>query len=153
MTIYNYSGPGGHVTIPAQIYGIPVTVIGDYIFKTERYIETTETIYLYLRNLISSVSIPDTVTYIGYNAFNNNKLTDIIIPDSVTFIEIDAFTNNNLSSIRIGENVKFTYKYTGSIFSDHAFDYNFDNFYIENGRKAGLYKRFFVGNDFIWILQ
>ena len=41
---------------------------------------------------LTNVVIPDSVTYIGYEAFLGcEKLTNIIIPDSVTCIIEDAF--------------------------------------------------------------
>jgi len=43
---------------------------------------------------LTTLSLPDTLEYIGLFAFNNNSnLTDLTIPDSVTFIGQGAFTN------------------------------------------------------------
>jgi hypothetical protein len=55
ITITGYTGPGGAVTIPATINGLPVTGIGDYAF-----------IY---NTSLTSITIPDSVTSIGVQAF------------------------------------------------------------------------------------
>src|SRR6185503_6478910 len=48
ITITGYAGPGGAVTIPGTISGLPVTSIGDYAFAYS--------------NKITSVTIPSSVT-------------------------------------------------------------------------------------------
>ena len=54
---------------------------------------------------LTSVVIPDSVTTIGYRAFQNNNLTSVVIPDSVTTIEDMAFQSNNLTSVVIPDSV------------------------------------------------
>ncbi len=78
VTITKYTGPGGAVTIPDTIGGLPVTSIGGGAF--------------YECTGVTSVTIPDSVTSIGDGAFSwCTGLTSIIIPDSVTSIGVDAF--------------------------------------------------------------
>jgi hypothetical protein len=51
ITITGYTGPGGAVTIPTTINGLPVTSVGDRAFSG-------------LNNL-TGVTIPDSVTNLG----------------------------------------------------------------------------------------
>ena len=78
ITITGYTGPGGDVTIPDTINGLPVTSIGHYAF-------------MYCDSL-TSVTIGTNVTNIGNDAFwSCFYLTSITIPDSVTSIANEAF--------------------------------------------------------------
>ncbi|MDR0442664.1 MAG: leucine-rich repeat domain-containing protein [Treponema sp.] len=56
-------------------------------------------------NHLTSVIIPDGVTSIGSFAFKENKLTSIIIPNSVISIGTEAFSENKLTSITIPDSV------------------------------------------------
>ena len=55
ITITGYTGPGGSVNIPAAIYGLAVTGIGD-----EAFFDTS----------VTSVTIPGSVTSIGNGVFS-----------------------------------------------------------------------------------
>jgi hypothetical protein len=85
-------------------------------------------------NLLSSVTITDNVTSIGVHAFSDNIIRSVIIPDGV-IIGDSAFNKNRLTRIVIGENVTLGAGGRG----DPSFDNDFDNFYYDNGRKAGTY--------------
>src|SRR5665213_1607685 len=62
ITITGYTGPGGGaVIIPATINGLPVTSIGDMAFLF------TESAYGF--KSLTNVTIPDSITSIGYWAF------------------------------------------------------------------------------------
>ena len=95
-------------------------------------------------NRLTSVTLPDTMTYIGHASFSDNQLTGIIIPDSVNAIGSYAFANNPLTRITIGADVRFTDRpdMEGENFwseREFVFDNGFDDFYKNNGRRAGTY--------------
>lgn len=77
VIVKRYNGTAADVTIPSRSKGKPVTTIGRAAFHGSSF---------------TSVTIPDSVTFIGEAAFADcSNLTNISIPDSVTAIEIDAF--------------------------------------------------------------
>ena len=70
ITITGYNGPGGAVTIPDSINGLPVTAIGDFAFKQHLN--------------VTGMTIPNSVTSIGNWAFSSTSITNLVIPNSVT---------------------------------------------------------------------
>ena len=71
ITITGYTGPGGAVTIPATIAGLPVTCIRDGAFQ--------------YKSSLTSTTIQNGVASIGDSAFAHcTSLTDVRIPGSVT---------------------------------------------------------------------
>jgi len=87
VTITNYTGAGGAVSIPATIDNIPVTGIGSWAF-----VEKTN---------ISSILLPTTVTNFGDGAFNNcRSLKSIAIPEGTTTLNMGTFGNcDNLTNV------------------------------------------------------
>ena len=87
ITITGYTGPGGAVTIPSTIDGLPVTTIGDYAFSW--------------CSDLTSVTIPNSVTTIGESAFASCiSLTSVTIPNSITNIGVGPFAGcSGLSAI------------------------------------------------------
>lgn len=82
VTITAYNGPGGDVTIPDTIEGLPVTSIGDHAFFDSG---------------LTSVMIPTSVTSIGADAFENcDSLASVSIPFSVTSIGDYAFNDSSV---------------------------------------------------------
>jgi hypothetical protein len=74
ITIIGYTGPGGAVTIPDTIHGLPVTAIGMSAFS--------------MCTSLTSITIPDSVTSIAYSAFAYcTSLAGVVIPDGVIVIE------------------------------------------------------------------
>jgi hypothetical protein len=92
ITITGYSGPGGAVTIPGAINGLPVTSIGAYAFYHAS---------------LGSVAIPNSVTNIGVHAFYACAgLTNVTIESSVTSIGNYAFIDcTGLTSVTIPRSV------------------------------------------------
>ena len=89
----------GDVVIPAEINGIPVRVIQGEIWGS--LVLRSQPVFTNL----TSVVIPNSVTYIMDNAFENNRLTSVTIPNSVTYIGESAFARNQLSSVTIPNSV------------------------------------------------
>jgi hypothetical protein len=93
IAITGYTGPGGDVTIPSTIDGLPVTCIEWWAFWD---------------NLnLTNVTIPDGVTKIGWAAFRGcSSLVSINIPNGVQEIEGETFVNcSSLANITIPNSV------------------------------------------------
>ena len=75
ITITGYTGPGGDVVIPSAITDLPVTCVGSNAF------------YTYNRHTVTSVTIPNSVTNIGSNAFFQcSSLTNVTVGSCVVRI-------------------------------------------------------------------
>ena len=93
VEITKYVGAKQTINIPPRIEGMTVTKIGDKSFMEKEIIKVT---------------IPNSVTSIGYAAFAYSKsLTSVTIPANVTFIGDYAFSGTSLTSITIPANVTF----------------------------------------------
>lgn len=93
VTITAYTGPGGTVSIPSTIGGLPVVMIGSNSFA--------------LCTSLTAVSIPNSVTTIGDSAFNGcTSLTSATLGTSVTSIGNYAFEGcSSLTSAAIPNGV------------------------------------------------
>lgn len=91
ITITGYKGSSKSVVIPEKINGLPVDTIGREAFESK---------------ILTSVSIPDSVTKIDTGAFYNNHLTSVLLPVSLVEIEDVAFSFNRLADIVIPDSVK-----------------------------------------------
>ena len=79
VIVKKYNGTAADVTIPSHYKGKPVTMIDHAAFHD---------------SAVTSVTIPDSVTSIGDDAFANcPQLTNISIPNSVTSIGFSAFAH------------------------------------------------------------
>ena len=94
---------GGNVVIPAEHNGLPVTEIGYGAFKSDDY-------------KLTSIAIPDSVTLIDDDAFQNQtSLSNIIVGKNVVTIGVSAFEGcTNLQTVIIGDATENIYA--------HAFD-------------------------------
>lgn len=93
ISIEDYKGSSENVAIPDNFDGFPVVSIGQNAF---------------LKKDVVSVTIPDSVTYIGYSAFNScPKLKSVVISKSVETISESAFSYcKSLEKIVIPDSVK-----------------------------------------------
>jgi hypothetical protein len=117
ITITGYTGPGGVVTIPSTIVGLPVTRIGPNAFQ--------------FNDALTSISMPQTLASIADSAFNNcGGLTNVtftanasvtniadyafhqclhlancIIPSNLTYLGISAFDSCALTSVAIPDHL------------------------------------------------
>ncbi|MBQ9743784.1 MAG: leucine-rich repeat domain-containing protein [Clostridia bacterium] len=118
---YALSGIGSctdkDIVIPSEYDGKPVTSIADYALSNSGIssVVVPDTV-TYIGNgafagcsRLKSINIPDSVTYIGYSAFQYClSLESINIPDSVTYIGSSAFYEcQNLSNASVGKNVQY----------------------------------------------
>lgn len=93
VIVISYKGTAADVTIPSRYKGKPVTTIGRTAFQGYS---------------VTSVTIPDSVTFISDFAFANcSNLTNISIPNSVTYIGFSAFENcTSLKSITLPSSLR-----------------------------------------------
>lgn len=104
ITIRGYTGSGGAVDIPATIYGLAVTSIGDWALNRTR---------------LTTVRIPNSVTSIGHDAFSYcTSLTSVTIPESVTYIGQCAFIGcDSLTAITV-DAANMSYSSVDGVFFD-----------------------------------
>jgi hypothetical protein len=98
ITITDYTGPGGNVTIPSTIDGFPVTAIGEGAFSPSYSAS----------NGITAVSFPSSLISIGDSSFLFCKdLASVTIPDSVTQLGEEAFCScYTLTNVIIGRGIR-----------------------------------------------
>lgn len=85
-----YTGSNTDIQFPPQMFGLPVIRIGGWSRVATN---------------LTSLTIPDSVIYIGSDAFWDNQLTSVIIGSGVTSIGNMAFAANQLTEIVIPGNV------------------------------------------------
>jgi len=106
VEITGYVGGRTDVRIPPYILGLPVTVIGGYAFRDGEYMKVAEGMYIWFPgHQITSVTIPNSVTHIGFGAFMSNQLTSVIIGNNIINIGVGAFAFNKLTNITIPNGV------------------------------------------------
>jgi hypothetical protein len=120
ITITAYHGTDSDIIIPAQIEGVPVTIIGHSASAEKQ---------------LTKLTLPDSVHTIGFGAFRSNKLTDITLGNNIREIHNSAFANNELTEVTIPGSVeilgigacatnrltKVTFSYGLATIGDHAF--------------------------------
>ena len=129
ITITEYTGSGGAVTIPDTINGLPVTTIGDNAFR-ECFSVTGVTLGTNVTSIedyafmdctnLNSVTIPDSVTNIGTQAFLGCDMATVTIPDSIISIGGDVFeVCNSLTAITVNPNNP-AYVSVGGVLFNHG---------------------------------
>jgi hypothetical protein len=93
VTITGYTGTGGTITMPSEIGGYPVTIIGDRSFQNN--------------GNIVHLTIPSSVNIIGEWAFDHTSALETltIVGSGSTSIGLCAFQNSNVVSVTIGSGV------------------------------------------------
>jgi hypothetical protein len=96
VTIEGYVGPVGPVVIPSTIYGWTVVAIDDYAFNG-----------YYSSPNVTRITIPDTVTRIGYRSFwECTTLTNVVMGNGVVSMGDEEFEDcNNLVSVTLSTNL------------------------------------------------
>jgi len=87
--------------------------------------------------LIPSYINEKNVSSIAQGVFREKGLESITIPESVTLIGYHAFEGNNLKTITIGQDVLLGLR--ADLEFHFVFNDDFDNFYNYSGMKAGTY--------------
>ena len=123
ITAYNVAG-GLKLSIPSTINNIPVITIESYAFSPGN-----------AGLALQSLHIAEGITTIQTNAFRKNPLlTSITLPESITYIGGGVFYENAVSTITIGSNVEL---YDNN--SMGTFGAAFKTRYYFLSKKAGTY--------------
>ena len=103
------------VEIPAEVSGVPVTVIGPNVFANAGDIghvvvpDTVEEIdyraFYYCRDL-TSIELPDTLKTLGNYALAFTDLTEIELPESLRMLGYESFAGTELTSVTIPAGVE-----------------------------------------------
>ena len=121
VIVTRYNGTAADVTIPSHYKGKPVTMIDHAAFFNS--VVTSVTIPDSVTSIddnafgfcsqLTNISIPNSVTFIGFAAFNScTSLKSITLPSSLSTIQSSAFYNcGNLETIRIPVSVTFIGNY------------------------------------------
>ena len=92
-TLKKYNGSAPDVNIPSSYNGKNVIAIGPYAF--------------YFNEAVKGVTIPKTVTRLERHAFKNSSIVSIAVPNSVTYIGYGAFDCCfALISVKLPETIK-----------------------------------------------
>lgn len=97
VTLLRYTGTSADLIIPSTINGKIVVGIADYFNEALDNTSATK---------IKTLTLPNTLTSIGVQAFRGNSLQTVVIPDSVTILGSTAFERNQLVSVQISKNIK-----------------------------------------------
>ena len=103
IQIVSYLGGASSLSIPSKIDGVNVTAIGNSVASGNTSITsltipgTVTSIYaqaFYKCSNLSSVSLPQSVTYIDSSAFAQTALTQVTLPEKLTYLPASAFDSS-----------------------------------------------------------
>lgn len=117
VEISRYISNDLEVSIPTEIEGLPVKIIGEEAFKdtvvsnvimSESVVKISSSAFAGCE-FLNTVTIPDSVLSIGHWTFRDcYSLSEITLPDKITFIGEGTFARcSSLASINIPENVEY----------------------------------------------
>ena len=149
VEITKYMGKDTAIKVPNKIAGYDVAYIGSKAFAESEVIERVDSV----GHEMKTVTLPDTVVYIGYCAFYGcaelesinlgnslvciaqdafcfcKKLNSIDFPQSLEFIGADSFEGTGLTAVMIPSSVKFI---DSGVFSECE---NLKNFSFQGGKQ------------------
>lgn len=99
---------GSDVVIPEKIKGKTVTTISDTVWNSYK---------VFNHKGLTSVVIPDTVTYIGSNAFWGNNISNVKFGNRLEVIKSEAFASNSLKQLSFPPSL--TYIGTGAFYNNY----------------------------------
>lgn len=115
LRIVSYNGfETERIVVPGEIDGRPVISIGEKVFMNATVSEVVlpNSLKAILKQAfdgcekLSSVSLPDGITYIGSGCFQNSGLEELLCPKSVTVIPNSCFYRcKRLKKVRLGTSV------------------------------------------------
>lgn len=151
-----YTGTATDITIPATLNGVVIDGIWQHAFRVH-YGSTKEKLksvsfaddsqikiiggQAFINNLLTDISLPESLETIGDRAFRSNQFTEITFPDKTKSIGEKAFElNPNLNKITIGVDVTI---------GNDAFGSN--NFFRDAYELGGAGTYLYI--DGVWVKQ
>jgi len=111
-TITGYTGTDAEVVIPAQLDGLQVTGIANFVFSSKSFITSVE-IPEGIKSIgdaafdgcsLQTIDLPDTLTRLGSWAFFfNDELTEVHLPASLTEIGRNPFGGSGVTKFTVDE--------------------------------------------------
>ena len=81
--------------VPDTYNGLPITAIGDNAFDS-------------IAQGLRSISLPDTVTYIGDRVFLSSSITHIKLPRDLTYIGEYAFAHSAVKTVDFNDKLEYS---------------------------------------------
>ena len=98
--------PTGHVDVPEYVYLSGAGVACDDGASAIPVVALDNGIFCNCTNM-TSVTLPDTLRWIGYSVFDNTGITSLLLPDGLREIVGCAFANSSLEEINVPGSLEF----------------------------------------------